>query len=111
MFRICNPMSVPPGSADSTTVRPSLRRRLAKRRIWVVLPHPSIPSKVMNMPRSAMPETIVSGNQLSANHETLWGGTHVVERITSHQRQRGCGGRSEGMGIGGRDDMPVRHAV
>ena len=53
-------MGVPPGSAVSTTVRPQPRRRAAKRRNWVVLPDPSMPSKVINDPRFAMGDFIVA---------------------------------------------------
>ncbi len=41
------PMRVPPGSTVSITSRPMARRRSASRCIWVVLPEPSGPSKVM----------------------------------------------------------------
>jgi transcriptional regulator with GAF, ATPase, and Fis domain len=47
-------MAVPPGSAVSTTTRPRSRRYSARRRICVLLPDPSSPSKVINKLRSAI---------------------------------------------------------
>src|SRR5579871_3291423 len=54
MRRICWPMRVPPGSMVSKTSLPPLRKRSPKRRICVLLPLPSIPSKVMNFPRTGI---------------------------------------------------------
>src|SRR5580698_2430196 len=54
MRRICCPIGVPPGSALSSTVRPSPRKRSASIRAWVLLPLPSGPSKVMKRPRSVV---------------------------------------------------------
>src|SRR5436190_17832580 len=51
MRRIFIAIGGPPGSTVSMTVRPMPRRRAASRRIWVVLPEPSMPSKVMKRPR------------------------------------------------------------
>src|SRR5512141_2315422 len=49
--RIWLPMRVPPGSTVSTTSRPDSRSRWANNRICVVLPQPSMPSKLTNQPR------------------------------------------------------------
>src|SRR5260221_11213470 len=43
-------MGVPPGSRNKRTSRPKLRKRAARRGIWVVLPPPSVPSRVMKSP-------------------------------------------------------------
>src|SRR5215472_319672 len=51
MRRIWRPISVPPGSAVSTTARPRSRSAWARSRICVVLPQPSKPSNVMKSPR------------------------------------------------------------
>src|SRR5262245_2039089 len=50
MRRIFWAMGGPPGSTVSSTVRPSARRRSARRCICVVLPEPSMPSKVRKRP-------------------------------------------------------------
>src|SRR5271157_3642078 len=63
MRRIFMPMGVPPGSAVSSTVRPRARRRVARRCIWVVLPEPSMPSKVMKRPRVAMGSFYCNGGE------------------------------------------------
>src|ERR1039458_5458638 len=44
-------MGGPPGSTVSITTRPRERSRSANRCIWVVLPDPSMPSKVIKIPR------------------------------------------------------------
>src|SRR4051794_17938535 len=49
--RICWPIPEPPGSMFSKMARPAERRRSDNRRIWVDLPLPSRPSKVMKNPR------------------------------------------------------------
>src|ERR1017187_6935990 len=48
VWRISSPMGVPPGSRRVRTVWPMDRRRSASSEICVVLPLPSVPSKVMN---------------------------------------------------------------
>ena len=49
--RIRSANGVPPGSLVSTTRYPSSRRNLDSRANWVVFPLPSIPSRVMKIPR------------------------------------------------------------
>src|ERR1035437_2082894 len=61
MRRIFRAIGGPPGSTVSITVRPIPRSRPASRRIWVVLPEPSMPSKAMKKPRIAMGTSIVGG--------------------------------------------------
>src|SRR4051794_30049769 len=48
------PISVPPGSCVSTTFNPRSRSLFVKSCICVVLPQPSVPSKVMNVPRRSV---------------------------------------------------------
>ena len=48
-LRIWRPSSVPPGSLVVTTSKPRPRSHSASNCIWVVLPDPSPPSKVMNI--------------------------------------------------------------
>src|SRR5580700_7239176 len=59
MRRICWPIGVPPGSTDSSTGRPSLRKRCASIRACVLLPLPSGPSKVMKRPRLVVDPRLV----------------------------------------------------
>ena len=49
--RIFSPVPVPPGSRVTTTDCPSARNALASFSICVLLPVPSRPSNVMNLPR------------------------------------------------------------
>ena len=45
-----SPGAVPPGSRTGTTSRPPAAAASARSAAWVVLPHPSRPSKEMNTP-------------------------------------------------------------
>lgn len=49
--RIFSPVAVPPGSLVVTNSRPCSRSLAASRSSCVLLPHPSRPSNVMNVPR------------------------------------------------------------
>ena len=48
--RSISPSGVPPGSRVTTTCRPLARKRSAIKDKCVLLPAPSIPSRVMNFP-------------------------------------------------------------
>src|ERR1035441_7583686 len=50
VWRISSPMGVPPGSRKVRTLWPRWRKRCASAAICVVLPPPSVPSKVMKRP-------------------------------------------------------------
>ena len=49
--RIRSPVAVPPGWRVTTGVQARFSSQAAKRLIWVVLPEPSKPSRVMKRPR------------------------------------------------------------
>ena len=60
---------VPPGSRVVATVTPCASRRAARRRSWVLLPLPSPPSKLMNLPgtRPQPPNTCLSAAIMRPN--------------------------------------------
>src|SRR5260370_322273 len=61
--RICSPAAVPPGSRVTVTERSCFRRLWASRSICVLLPQPSSPSKVMNLPRRELTQEIIQEGQ------------------------------------------------
>jgi len=50
-----SPSSVPPGSRVTCTTMPRARSNSASHPTWLLLPAPSIPSKVMNLPFTSHP--------------------------------------------------------
>src|SRR5438874_8003875 len=56
---IFSPVAVPPGSRVTTTGKPLARKAAANFSVCVLLPQPSRPSKVMNLPRRELTQEII----------------------------------------------------
>ena len=83
-----SPSAVEPGWRNMTTVWPELVSHAARRRIWVVLPEPSRPSKVMNKPR---------GMGTSLSHEVGAAELRAKSREVKNNKSEAASGESNWM--------------